>query len=235
MVEVVRRALCHVVPPMVEHMEKVGVCIDVCVGIHADEVGGGSDPGRSTVGETENVSAVASRTPVDAGNVDASRAVVVAPSPTLALGAYGLKNFVPALGGLKAGHTSRGVIAGRVDDGILSKDGNAAVFACRTYDGMVRAAMCSFADGSGARYVWPETGFVPSVQGASCVGGNGLPGGMGVPSFLHRDDGSVVVLTERSDGVPVGLQTGDVEADEVDGLSGTVSVRGAWIGPAKGV
>ena len=213
----------------------MGVCVNVGVGIHADEVRGGSDPGRGTVGETENVGAVASCTPVDAGDVDACRAVVVAPSPTLALGTDGLKNFVPALGGLKAGHASRGIIAGRVDDSVFGEDGNASVFTCRTYDGMVRAAMCCFADGSSARYVWPETSLVPPVEGASCVGGNGLPGGMGVPSFLHRDDGSVVVLTKRSDGVPVCLQTGDVEADEVNGLCGTVSVCGAWIGPTKGM
>ena len=54
-------------------------------------------------------------------------------------------------------------------------------------------------------------------------------------SFLHRDDGSVVVLTKRGDGVPVGLETGDVEADEVDGCCGAVSVCGAWIGPAHGM
>ena len=211
------------------------VGIDVGVGIHADEVGGGSDPGRSAVGKTKNVGAVASCTTVDTGDVNACRAVVVSPSPTLALGTNGLKYLVPALGGLEAGHASRRIITGRVDDSIFGEDGNASVFTCSTYDGMIRAAVCCFADGSSARYVRPETGLVSPVEGAGCVGGNGLPGGMGVSSFLHRDNGSIVVLTKCSDGVPVCLQTGDVEADEVDGLSGTVSVCGAWVGPTNGM
>ena len=106
------------------------------------------------------------------------------------------------------------------------------VFTSRADDSVVRAAVSSFADGSSTRNVWPEAGLIPPVQGAGCIGSDSLSGGMGVSGFLHRDDGSVVVLSKSGNSIPVGLEAGDVKADKVNGGSRAVSVCGARISPA---
>ena len=97
---------------------------------------------------------------------------------------------------------------------------------------MISAAMCSLTDGSSTREIGPETGLVPPVKGVGSIGGDGLPGGMGVPSLLQGDNGGVVVSAERSDGGPVGLEARDVEVDEVYGGPRAIPVRGARVCPS---
>ena len=103
--EMVWGAFGDVGPPVLEHVEEVWVAVDVGIGIHTDEVGGGPDSGGSAISKTKNVGAVPSRATVNAGDVDACRAVVVSSPPTLALGAERLEHLVPALGSLEARYT----------------------------------------------------------------------------------------------------------------------------------
>ena len=89
-------------PPMLEHVEEVRVAVDVGVGVHTDEVGGGPDSSGSTVSKPKNISAVPSRAAVDTGDVEACGAIVISSPPASALGTERLEHLVPALGGLEA-------------------------------------------------------------------------------------------------------------------------------------
>ena len=103
--KVIWGAFGDVCPPVLEHVEEVWVAVDVGIGIHADEVGSGPDSGGSTVSKAKDVGAVPSRAAIDAGDMDACRAMVVSSPPTLALGAERLEHLVPALGSLEARYT----------------------------------------------------------------------------------------------------------------------------------
>ena len=131
---------------MVKHVEEMWVTVDVGVSVHTEEVGGGPDSGGSAVSETKDDSAVASCAAVDTGDIYACRAMVVSSSSALSLCTERLKDLVPALGSLEAGYTCRGVIAGRVDDGVFGKDGDPTVVSSSANDRVVSASVRGFAD-----------------------------------------------------------------------------------------
>ena len=121
---VVWGAFRDVGPPMLKHVKEVRVVIDVGICVHTDEVRCSTDPGSRAVRQAENVSAVTARTAIDTGNVKARRAKIVTSPSALALGAEGLEDLVPALGGLESGDAWRGIVAGGVDDSVLRQDGD---------------------------------------------------------------------------------------------------------------
>ena len=153
----------------------------------------------------------------------------------MTLGADRLKHLVPALCSLEASNACRGVVPSRVNYGVFGKNGDSPIFSSRADDCVIGATVSSFADGSSTWDVGPETGLIPSVERAGSIGSDSLPGGMGVPGFLHGDDGSIVICPKGSNGGPVGLEAGDVEVDKVDSGSRAVSIGGARVGPTDRV
>ena len=103
--EMVWGAFGDVCPPMLEHVEEMWITVNVSISVHTDKVGSGPDSGGSTICKAKYIGAVPSRAAIDAGDINAGRAVVVSSPPTLALGAERLEHLVPALGSLEARHT----------------------------------------------------------------------------------------------------------------------------------
>ena len=220
---------------MLKHVKEVRIVIDVCVGVHTDEVGSSTDPGRRTVRQSENVSAVPTRTAINAGNVETRRAKVSSSPSALTLGAEGLEDLVPALGGLETGDAWGRIIAGGVDDSVLRQNGDPPSVPRRSSDTVVCAAMGSFARNTRTLDVGAHASLVAPMERASGVSGNGLPGRVGMTSLLESNSSGIVVVSKSGNGGPVGLKTRYIEANEVDILSWAVSISGTGIGSSATV
>ena len=220
---------------MLEHVEEVWVAVDVGIGVHTDEIRCSTDPSGRTVRQAENVSAVTTRTAIDTGNVKARRAKIV-PSPSaLTLGAEGLEDLVPALGGLETGDAWGRIVTSGVDDSVLRQNGDPPSVPRRSSDTVVCAAMGSFARDTRTLDVRAHASLVAPMERASGISGNGLPSRVRVTSLLKSNSSGVVVVSESGNGGPVGLKTRYIEANEVDILSWAVSISGAGIGSSATV
>ena len=100
---------------------------------------------------------------------------------------------------------------------------------------MIGAAMGSFARDTRAVDVGPHAGLVAPMERVCGVGGNGLPGGMGMAGLLEGNDGSVIVSAKSGDCGPVGLEARNVEANQVYGVAWAVPVRRAGVSTSAAV
>ena len=144
--EVVRGSLGDVSPAVLEHVEEVRVAVNVGIGVHTYEVGGGPNSGSGTVSKSKDIGAVTSRAAVNTGDVEAGWPEVISSPPASALSTERLKHLVPAFGGLETRHACRGVVSGRINDSIFGKDGNTTVVTRGTRDGVVSTTMGGFTD-----------------------------------------------------------------------------------------
>ena len=92
--------------------------------VYTDEVWGGADTGGSAVRKSKDIGAVPAGAAVDAGDVDTSGAVVVAPPSSSPLGAEWLEHLMPSFCGLESADACGRVVTGRVDNGVLGEDGD---------------------------------------------------------------------------------------------------------------
>ena len=165
----------------------------------------------------------------------ACRAKLVSASPPLGAGTDRVEDLMPTLGVAQLADTGGGVALSRVDNSVLSQNCDSARAASRDEDGMIRAASGGSARGGSARDAGAQIGLVATVLCRGGGGGDGLPGGLGVPRLLEGDDSCVVVGAQGEDGRPIGLEAGDIEADQVNGAARAVTVGGAGVSSPRAV